>query len=236
MISRSKNFSGMGSGTADTGAPQTGTEVKRIWLVDDSREFRILLARFLEQLGDFECSRQFPSAEAVIDALCRETPPDAILLDFNMGGMTGLDALGPIKALVGTTPVLMLTTFSYPPGRALALRSGASDYLLKSFSVAEIAERIRQACRESVAVETAAGEGGTGGAAHEDRLLSAQSSADLWEWPERRAPIAGDERHRNDDISQAYAEPGRPIMRWRSASLGLARGVRYLRSLMGALF
>src|SRR5262249_15364913 len=100
MISRSNNFSGMGNGTVDTGASQTGTVVKRIWLVDDSREFRILLGRFLEQLGDFECSRQFPSAEAVIDALRRETPPDAILLDFNMGGMTGLDALGPIKALV----------------------------------------------------------------------------------------------------------------------------------------
>src|SRR5262249_54064370 len=154
-------------------------------------------------LGGFDCSRQFPSAEAVIDALSRETPPDAILLDFNMGGMTGLDALGPIKALVGTTPVLMLTTFSYPPGRTLALRSGASDYLLKSFSVAEIAERIRVACRGSVAGNAAAGEGDTGGVADPDCQPSAQTPENFLEWPERRAPIAGDERHRNDDISQA---------------------------------
>jgi DNA-binding response OmpR family regulator len=230
MISRCNNFEGTENGVMGTAVGDAAKVSTRLWLVDDDKAYRRSLAELLEGTGEFECSRQFPSAEAVIEALSREMPPDAILLDFNMGGMTGLDALGPIKALVSTTPVLMLTTFSNPTVRALALRSGASDYLIKIFNVEEIAERIRQACRRAASGEgiaVAVGENHSEGApAPEARSISV--------WPERRAPIAGVERHRSDDISQAHAEQGRPTVRWRSVSFGLARGVRYLRSLVFA--
>jgi DNA-binding NarL/FixJ family response regulator len=232
MISRSNNFDGLENGVTGTAVRDDGTVSKKLWLVDDDKNYRSTLAELLDGTGEFECTRQFPSAEAVIEALTRETPPDAILLDFNMGGMTGLDALGPIKALVSTTPVLMLTTFSNPTVRALALRSGASDYLLKFFSVDEISERIRQACSRAGSGE------GVAATVAESQLEGAQAPDvfSVSDWPERRAPIAGVERHHRDDISQAYADQGRPTMRWRSASLGLVRGVRYLRTLMGAVF
>jgi hypothetical protein len=124
----------------------------------------------------------------------------------------------------------MLTTLSNPTVRALALRSGASDYLLKIFNVEEIAERIRQACRR------AAGGEGIAVTVEENQSEGAPApkALPISVWPERRAPIAGVERHRSDDISQAHADQGRPTVRWRSASLGLARGVRYLRSLVFA--
>jgi len=117
----------------------------RIWLVDDSKNLRELLAGLLAAEEGFDCSRQFPSAEAVLEALSIETPPDVILLDNRMGGMLGVEALRPIKRLAGATRVLMLTSCCDPETKARAFRNGASDFLSKSCDVSEIAGRIRQA-------------------------------------------------------------------------------------------
>jgi DNA-binding NarL/FixJ family response regulator len=62
-----------------------------------------------------------------------------------MGGMSGLDAIAPIKRLAPQTAVLMLTTLYGPDDRRRAIESGASDMLSKSFRVEEIVERARQA-------------------------------------------------------------------------------------------
>ena len=104
----------------------------KLWLVDDSKSFRSLLADFLKSEGGFECSRQFDSAEALLEGLAQETPPDVILLDVNMRGISGLEALRPIKAIASSTRVLMLTSLSDRDSKTQALRDGASDFLLKS--------------------------------------------------------------------------------------------------------
>jgi DNA-binding NarL/FixJ family response regulator len=117
----------------------------RIWLVDDNSAFRSLLANLLEAETDFKCERQFPSPPAILEALSRETAPDIILLDIEMGEHNGLDAIRPIKALAPNTHVLMLTTFAGPGGRERAFREGASDFMLKTWLIPKIAEHIRQA-------------------------------------------------------------------------------------------
>jgi DNA-binding NarL/FixJ family response regulator len=117
----------------------------RIWLVDDNEGLRALLASVLGDEDGFECERQFGSPAAVLNALSQETPPDIILLDIQMGKDNGLDAISPIKALAKSTHVLMLTTFAGPESRERAFREGASDFMLKTWPVAEIAMHIRQA-------------------------------------------------------------------------------------------
>lgn len=121
------------------------SRLTRIWLVDDNANFRTLLAKLLEDEVDFKCERQFSSPPAILEALSRETAPEIILLDIEMGEHNGLDAIRPIKALAPETHVLMLTTFAGPGGRERAFREGASDFMLKTWETSEIAAHIRQA-------------------------------------------------------------------------------------------
>jgi len=117
----------------------------RIWLVDDNSSFRSLIASLLNEGDDFECSREFSSPTGVLQALQHEPAPDIILLDIEMGAENGLDAIRPIKSLAKSTHVLMLTTFARPGGREQAFREGASDFMLKTWPMAEIETHIRQA-------------------------------------------------------------------------------------------
>lgn len=117
----------------------------RIWLVDDNSAFRSLLVSLLECEGGFDCVRQFSSPPDVLKALAEGNGPDVILLDIEMGEHNGLDAIRPIKALAPQTHVLMLTTFAAPGARQQAFREGASDFMLKTWTMAEIALHIRQA-------------------------------------------------------------------------------------------
>lgn len=117
----------------------------RIWMVDDSANLRTLLQSLLGSEEGFECTREFANPPAVLKALAEEAPPNVILLDIQMGAYNGLDAIRPIKSLAPDTHVLMLTTLATPEVRERAYREGASDFMLKSWSLDEMATHIRQA-------------------------------------------------------------------------------------------
>ena len=122
-------------------AKRFGSE--RVWLVDDNHNFRSLLAGLLDGEG-FECERDFPNPDEALAALARETPPDIILLDIQMGEYNGLDAIRPFKTVARDTHVMMLTTFAPPEARERAYREGASDFMLKSWELVKIASHMRQ--------------------------------------------------------------------------------------------
>jgi DNA-binding NarL/FixJ family response regulator len=140
-----KSYNDVLTGAANERTATVDGDPIRIWLVDDSDEYRSLMAELLASEHGFDCARQFSSPTAVLDALGHELPPDVILLDIRMRGQNGLDAIRPIKAIAPSTRVVMLTTFSDSHATARALRDGASDLLLKSYELGEIARRIHQA-------------------------------------------------------------------------------------------
>jgi len=201
----------------------------RVWLVDDDKEFSSLLAGLLGQQGGIECSRYFPSAEAVLDALASEAPPDVILLDIDMGGLSGLDAIRPIKSLAGSTHVFMLTSFYDSQRRSRALRDGATDFLLKIDTVEKISKSIRSRQRQAKD-ELAGSPPGRGEFEPERDGSPVRVSAN---WPGRRAPEFAAGRFSDDDVTQTHPESGRRNVPWRSASSRLVRGVGYLRALLG---
>ena len=145
----------MKMGLEHTSKPASARRAKNLWLVDDSKVYRELLAERFSQEDDINCARQFSSAEAVIAALVDEPPPDVILLDVNMGGMSGVNAVRPIKSLAPATHVMMLTTFHDLYAEADALRAGACGFLLKVDDFSKILDRIRnpQAARVRAAFE-----------------------------------------------------------------------------------
>jgi DNA-binding NarL/FixJ family response regulator len=103
-----------------------------LWLADDHAPIVSLLAEVLGKSGRIHCARLFESAEDLLQALALETPPDAILMDVNMGGMTGVQAIAPIKRLAGSMRVFIMTTFFDGVVLTSARQAGAAGFFLKS--------------------------------------------------------------------------------------------------------
>jgi DNA-binding NarL/FixJ family response regulator len=113
-----------------------------IWLVDDQDSVLKLAAELVGRDPRFDCGRQFHSAEAVLAALARESPPDIILTDVNMRGMSGIDSIAPINRLAASTRVFIMTSFYDSNYVARARAEGASGFFLKSGDWEEAIERL----------------------------------------------------------------------------------------------
>jgi DNA-binding NtrC family response regulator len=104
---------------------------QRLWLVDDDDDMRGLIAELIDRSESMDCAQQFYSAEGALDALAHELPPDIIVLDLHMGGMSGVDAIRPIKRLAKDTRVFIMTIFYDSIEAARARKAGASGFILK---------------------------------------------------------------------------------------------------------
>jgi DNA-binding NarL/FixJ family response regulator len=163
------------------GATEAFSPNVSVWLVDDNDAFRSTLADVLGRQRGIQCARDFSSPDAVLSALASHVGPDVILLDVQMRDQNGLDAIGPIKALSRETQVLMLTSSYDPEGYQRAISEGASDFLLKSYTAVEIAQRIRNpsrlvnARRSKPVKATCATSQARQSAASQKRLMSSRS-------------------------------------------------------------
>lgn len=115
----------------------------KVWLVDDNEFLRTHFGILLANEDGIQCPRHFPSPVELLHALASQRAPDVILLDVQMGPHNGLDAVRPIKQLAPDTRVLMFTTCFDIRWRYRAFQDGASDYLLKSYDLKRVADRIR---------------------------------------------------------------------------------------------
>ena len=100
-------------------------------IVDDCAEDREVYRRYL--LKDSHQSYQIIEADAAEDglALCRNGLCDAILLDFQLPDMDGLEFLDRLKFYHSETPVIMLTAYGDEEVAVQAMKRGAQDYLVK---------------------------------------------------------------------------------------------------------
>ena len=106
--------------------------MKECLIVDDSRVIRKVARRILEDL-----SFSIVEAEDGVDALekCRHNMPQAILLDWNMPRMSGIEFLRALRQEEGgTAPVVVLCTTENDVSRITeAISAGASEFIMKPF-------------------------------------------------------------------------------------------------------
>jgi len=106
--------------------------MKHCLVVDDSSVIRKVARRILEDL-DFFISEAEDGQQAL--DVCRDQMPDAILLDWNMPVMDGLEFLKTLRKLEnGEDPkVVFCTTENDVAHIARAIRAGANEYIMKPF-------------------------------------------------------------------------------------------------------
>jgi two-component system OmpR family response regulator len=118
----------------------------KLLLVDDDRELLALISEAL-RFEHHNVETAFLGVKALDMLSVSEF--DAIILDWSLPDMSGLDILKHIRAKGGNTPVLMLTGKTRIEDRTTGLDSGADDYLIKPFHVKELVSRIKALVRRS---------------------------------------------------------------------------------------
>ena len=116
-----------------------------IWIVEDHAAFRRTLVRVLNSDPDLQRPRDLDSCEKALAALTRDDAPDLILLDVGLPGMSGLDGIRLFKARSPKTFIVILTVFEDDDKVFQAICAGAAGYLLKTSSVADIIQAVRDA-------------------------------------------------------------------------------------------
>jgi len=117
-----------------------------ILVVDDDREIRTLLARFLTDHG-LRVSTAANGHEmlAALDA----GAIDLIVLDVMMPGPDGLTLTRNLRAHKSMVPIIMLTAMGEETDRIVGLEMGADDYVAKPFNPRELLARIKAVLRRS---------------------------------------------------------------------------------------
>jgi two-component system response regulator DesR len=118
--------------------------VIRVLLAEDQGMVRGALASLLGLEPDIEVVAQVARGDEVL-AAAQAVDPDVALLDIEMPGATGLEALEQLRGALPGCRILILTTFGRPGYLRRAMETGASGFLLKDAPAQELASAIRRA-------------------------------------------------------------------------------------------
>jgi DNA-binding NarL/FixJ family response regulator len=115
----------------------------KVAIVDDEADLRENIAGFVDAAKGFRCVNAYASAE---EALARlpQVQPDVVLMDINLGGMSGIECVRQLKPSLPAAQIVMLTVFDDTEKIFSALAAGASGYLLKRLAPAKLLEAIRE--------------------------------------------------------------------------------------------
>jgi sigma-B regulation protein RsbU (phosphoserine phosphatase) len=129
-----------------TGTDAGGGVIQRVLVVDDSRLQRRILTASLQRWG-FEVQEAESGEEAL--RLCRDQPPDLVMSDWMMPGLSGLEFCRKFRDLQQESYgyFILLTSKSDKDEVALGLDAGADDFLTKPVNAAELRARISAGAR-----------------------------------------------------------------------------------------
>lgn len=117
---------------------------QHVLVIDDDPAVTSLLKRGLSYEGfAVDTAKSGPEGLAIV----REHPPDLVILDVTMPGLSGFEVLERLRAADEQLPVLMLTARDAPTDQVQGLESGADDYVMKPFTFEVLLARIHALLR-----------------------------------------------------------------------------------------
>jgi DNA-binding NarL/FixJ family response regulator len=126
--------------------------VIRIVVVDDHPIVRQGLIGVLEDEAEFEVVGSAGSAEEAL-GLVEKLQPSVVLLDLELPGASGVDAIPRLLAASPATQVLVFTAYDADERVMGAIAAGAKGYLLKGATAAEVAQGVRTVASGGSALE-----------------------------------------------------------------------------------
>ena len=131
------------SGTALPGTPPTGPLTSlHVLILDDNAAVRRACAEITTRMGFYPTTAEsVPAARAILAG----QPVDLLLLDLKLPGGGGLAFLDEVHSRYPNVAVVVMTAFATVSSALEAMRSGASDYLNKPFSMEQLVEVLERA-------------------------------------------------------------------------------------------
>lgn len=123
---------------------EEGARVETVLIVEDSRPMQRTLQRLFESDSlNVEVANDGPAG---LESF-RKQPPDAVVLDLKLPGLSGKELCREFKSLASSIPIVVVSANSEIDDKVLLLELGADDYITKPFSPKELLARVRRAMR-----------------------------------------------------------------------------------------
>src|ERR1017187_7763304 len=115
-------------------------------IVEDDPQTRKIIAGWIGRATGFQLAGEWGDAESALKLL-PEKKPDVVLMDINLPGMNGVEAVRRLKSVLPATQFVMLTVYEDADHIYNALSAGATGYLLKQTSREELLSALRDVHR-----------------------------------------------------------------------------------------
>ncbi len=115
----------------------------QVTIIEDDDTIRSGYSFLIGNTEGYEVVSSYPSFDAAANRIASDKP-DVILLDIELPGVSGIDAIPKLKKLLPHTYILILTVYESEKLIFEALANGASGYLTKNTSSAKIIESIKE--------------------------------------------------------------------------------------------
>jgi DNA-binding NarL/FixJ family response regulator len=133
------------------------SDAVRVLLVDDIADLRRVVRGVLEQHGGFVVAGEAGDGRRAVE-LAADTQPDLVLLDLDMPGMSGLDALPVLRTVAPATKIVVLSGLPADSMAAPSLAAGAVGFLAKGVSARQLIAELVEMTGLLEAVERAVAE------------------------------------------------------------------------------
>ncbi len=117
----------------------------QVWIVEDNHAFSRTAAAAINDTSGMVCVGTYRSCEEALAALAQGDPPQVLLMDIGLPGISGIEGIQRFRQVAPRTEVVVLTVFEDEEKLLKAICAGASGYLLKGSNLDEIADGIRLA-------------------------------------------------------------------------------------------
>jgi DNA-binding NarL/FixJ family response regulator len=115
----------------------------KVAIFEDNKSLRESLQQLINSVDDMVCTGAFPNAAKLIRNI-EMANPDVVMMDINMPGISGIEAVQLIRERFPNVGIMMQTVFEDNDKIFAAICAGASGYMLKKTAPQKMIEAIRE--------------------------------------------------------------------------------------------